>query len=303
MGVRTYFEWSPAAPPFGSISLPQSYQLSSDSKQAEINYTILITSIEHTASTLSTLRVNFTFPTRLDCRIFSNTNSRVSNLTSRDADGYFATRLPTTSANSIALNFVKARSGVDGSKGSGSHLEGVEGCCCKRRAPVCGMGPTLSFAHFSPPLQATRSSCSLTTHPRNPTSPNLVSSTHLSKSCSTGYTPPTSVCLTPLPQNFTSPTPVSLTLVFPRPISAVHTLLSFLRVHHSRRHPHHRNPRAVSLLPSNLPSHLPEPAGRPILQPTRAPKVLPPYRSVREVGRIFFLSLSGHYLSKYHAIF
>ena len=153
----------------------------------------------------------------------------------------------------------RRRSGVDGSKGSRSHLEGVEGCCCKRRAPVCGMGPTLSFAHFSPPLQATtcRSSCSLTTHPRNPTSPTLVSSTHLSKSCSTGYTPPTSVCLTLLPRNFTSPTPVSLTLVFLRPISAVHTLLSFLRVHHSRRHPHHRNPRAVSLLPSNLPSHLP----------------------------------------------
>ena len=99
-------------PPWGFTPPPQTYPSDSDPEQAEVNHAILISSIEHIENTLLTLRANFTFPVRLDCRMPSDTNSHFSDPTDGDPNGYTAAYLPITSVNSIVLDFVQALRGL-----------------------------------------------------------------------------------------------------------------------------------------------------------------------------------------------
>jgi hypothetical protein len=105
-------------------SLPLSRQISlpppppppsgSDSEQTEIGHAILISSIEHVENSLHTLRANFVFPTRLDFHLPSNTDSRISSTSPTDegTNGFITAYLPTTSANSTVLNFVRELRGL-----------------------------------------------------------------------------------------------------------------------------------------------------------------------------------------------
>ena len=106
-GSSTSTLMSNAAPPLSSIPLPQTHPSSSGPEQAEIDHAILVSSIEHIENTLFTLRANFTFPARLDCRMPSTIDSHTPNPTDGDANGYFTTYLPTTPANLTVLNFVQ----------------------------------------------------------------------------------------------------------------------------------------------------------------------------------------------------
>jgi len=99
-------------PPLGSTSPPQTYPSGSGSEQAEIDHAILVSSIERIENTLLALQANFTFPARLDCRMPSNTDLRVSDPTEGDANGYIAEYLLTTPANSTVLDFVQALRGL-----------------------------------------------------------------------------------------------------------------------------------------------------------------------------------------------
>ena len=103
-----------ASPPSGSASLSWTRPSGSDSEQAEIDHAILMSSIEHIENSLHTLRANFVFPARLDCHLPSDTDSQVSSASPADEDtnGYIAAYLPTTSANSTVLSFVRELRGL-----------------------------------------------------------------------------------------------------------------------------------------------------------------------------------------------
>jgi len=103
-----------APPPSDSTLLSRTHPSGSDSEQAEIDHAIIVSSIEHIENTLHTLRVNFVFPTRLDCHLPSNSDSHVSSTSATDEDtnGYITAYLPTTPANSTVLNFVRELRGL-----------------------------------------------------------------------------------------------------------------------------------------------------------------------------------------------
>lgn len=100
--------------PLDSTLSPQTHSSSSDLEQGEIDHAILISSIEHIENLLRTLRAGFVFPTHLDCHLPFNTDSHVPSTSPEDKDtnGHVAAYLPTTSANSIVLNFVRDLCGL-----------------------------------------------------------------------------------------------------------------------------------------------------------------------------------------------
>lgn len=101
-----------APSPLSPASLPRGYPSDYDSEQAEISHAILMSSIEHIENALLTLRANFTFPTRLDCRMPPTIDSPTSSPTDEDANAYIVACLPTTTANSIVLKFVQDLRGL-----------------------------------------------------------------------------------------------------------------------------------------------------------------------------------------------
>ena len=101
-----------ALPLPSSTLLPQIHPSGSDSEQAEIDHAILMSSLEHIGNSLHTLQVNFTFPTRLDCHMPSDTDSHAPSINGEDANGCIAAYLPTTSADSTVFNFVQDLRGL-----------------------------------------------------------------------------------------------------------------------------------------------------------------------------------------------
>ena len=101
-----------ALPLSSSTLLPRPHPPGSDSEQAEIDHAILMSSLEHIENSFHALRANFTFPTRLDCRMPSDTDSHASSINDEDVNGYIAAYLPTTPANSTVFNFVRDLRGL-----------------------------------------------------------------------------------------------------------------------------------------------------------------------------------------------
>lgn len=103
---------STAPPPLVSTSLPQTHPSGSDSEQTEIDHAILVSSIEDIENSFLALQANFTFPTRLDFRVPSDTGSHVSSSTDGDDNGCIVAYLPTTPTNSTVLNFTRDLRGL-----------------------------------------------------------------------------------------------------------------------------------------------------------------------------------------------